>query len=628
MRRFEFSPMLGLVSLSIAALAVTLGMSLVSLRADAAEGAWKEQTQVVWSKKTGTLMRKTFRVWDPHPELDLEFLWEPRDRVSVDDLAEVATGPGTLTWHAKGAPNYDRRFTYSVFKGVLKEGRPEGKGVLATRPGISYTGEWRAGLMHGRGLLRLENGDKYEGDFVAGKMHGLGRFVSVDGTVYLGEFRDGRRDGAGKLMLLEGSFRTEWRAGQEIDRQPIPEVVRPRPGARLRPAAASASIKVKLALDQKKASEIEFSDPDTQNQTYEADYSPGLMTIRPALWKAWMGDGAIPGGPGSEPKPLMDAWQFTPVFLKAEVENEGVAAAQIVGAYLDVAESTTNPAPYLELARGVNFCEGDDSYSPTLVLENFGWGPVKGARMTYAFGHDRNKTETATATWGDVDSAKRISVLERLRAMAVDVEKLRRAAAEEARRTLDMDRPRRNAFECEPQGGSNNQAEAENSEDAEKAYRACFERIKSSGVLGRLKDYVGLSDNVIYTTLSGKVEYQWTGSDRKIRTRAAPFEMFFPLIKFNVEMGEMGCPPSSQVPSAGAIALSLDRRKYRLALPKSWQTHIPQAETRTFELAVKAAKSSNHNFQLVLQLADGRQVTSPVVDLTYFTPRVLKTRQR
>ena len=37
-----------------------------------ADGAWKERTQVVWSKQSGALIRKNFRVWDPHPEFKRE----------------------------------------------------------------------------------------------------------------------------------------------------------------------------------------------------------------------------------------------------------------------------------------------------------------------------------------------------------------------------------------------------------------------------------------------------------------------------------------------------------------------------------------------------------------------------
>src|SRR5262245_40749682 len=72
-------------------------------------GAWKERTQVVWSKETSQLIRKSIRIWDPHPELDLDFLWQPRAALRGGSSTVVASGPGTLTWHVRGAAAYDRK---------------------------------------------------------------------------------------------------------------------------------------------------------------------------------------------------------------------------------------------------------------------------------------------------------------------------------------------------------------------------------------------------------------------------------------------------------------------------------------------------------------------------------------
>jgi hypothetical protein len=71
-----------------------------------------------------------------------------------------------------------------------------------------------------------------------------------------------------------------------------------------------------------------------------------------------------------------------------------------------------------------------------------------------------------------------------------------------------------------------------------------------------------------------------------------------------------------------SIALSLDRRSYRIALPRSWNFDVRNAETKQLDLTVSAAKSSRHRFQIVLQLADGTLVKSPTIDLSYFRPRV------
>ena len=315
----------------------------------------RSRTHIIWNKAADTLVRKNFSVWDPHPELDLDFLWEPDPATNpLDSTGDVINGAGTLTWHVKGAANYDRRFTYSVFKGVLKNGRPEGEGVLGVRGGLSYTGHWVAGQMQGRGVLRFENGDKYEGDFVAGKMHGVGRYVSTDGSIYLGEFRDGLRHGLGKTDPRRGRF-PYGLAGGTRNRSPAASAWRS--GAtteELEPAAASNALRLKLTMDREAALEFETQRPDAKEQAFEADYAPGTMTIRLASKKrlaAWRSNAPIASG-RTGPSYIEHSWNFPPVFLKAEIQNQAAAAVEVKGAFLDVVESALDPTPYVELHSG------------------------------------------------------------------------------------------------------------------------------------------------------------------------------------------------------------------------------------------------------------------------------------
>ena len=61
------------------------------------------------------------------------------------------------------------------------------------------------------------------------------------------------------------------------------------------------------------------------------------------------------------------------------------------------------------------------------------------------------------------------------------------------------------------------------------------------GVLGRLRDFVFASDSNVYTTLAGRIEYDWLDSDDKSRSYASPFSIDIPFLGFNLEEGEMGC---------------------------------------------------------------------------------------
>jgi hypothetical protein len=605
---------------------------LASRGAAAAEGAWKDRTQVVWSKTTGKLIRRNFRVWDPHPELDLDFLWEPR--VSSSDQGEsIVSGAGTLTWYAKGAATYDRRFTYSIFKGALENGRPSGQGLLAVRTGLSYTGQWRDGEMHGRGVLRLENGDKYEGDFVAGKMHGIGKYMSTDGAVYLGEFRDGMRDGIGKLTLADGEYRTAWQGGREIARERIPDTAPVRPTAP-RFAALSETVKLKLAIDDKKSIEFEVMDPDGQSSTYEAEVTPGTMTIRLAakeVLDAWTANAQIAPGKGV-PYILSTS---PPLFLKATIENQGTNAAQITSAFLDVQESISDLTPYLEVHPGSSKCCGPaDDYNPVLDFQNLGWGRVRDARLTYSLGPGPNRTDDTVVQLGNFEASKQTSIVNRLKQLGADVEKLRKASAGfwiESRG--DGENP--NAFRCRsaatgtPEAAANEKSAEDADAQYEKERAACFESIRNSGVLGKLKDLVlrQKDDNVLYVPLAGRIEYKWTDTAGKSNDRSSTFEMQIPLLRFAPLEAEMGFeePVERQV---SATALSLDRRKYQVPLPKNWTTKVAGSQAMAIDFALSAAKSSHHVFQIVLRLADGNEVRSPTIDLSYFRPRLAKKERQ
>jgi hypothetical protein len=607
--------------------------------AAAADGVWKDRTHVVWSRGTGTLVRRNFRVWDMHPELDLDFLWEPLLPANSDHPDNIVSGAGTLTWYAKGAASYDRQFTYSVFKGVLSNGRPDGDGTLVVRTGLSYAGQWIDGRMHGHGVLRLEDGDRYEGDFVAGKMHGVGKYTSADGSVYLGEFRNGMRDGLGKLTLADGEYRTIWQAGRQVERQLIPDSASVPSAEALQLAAISSTIKFSLSIDDKKSIEFETADPDAQPATYEAEHGPGSMSIRlaskPAL-DAWKANSKIASGEDDGVPYILRV--SPPVFLKATVENQAINAAQVKGASLDVYESTTDLTPYLELHPGstTKCCGPPDDYNPVLDFQNFGWGRVRDARMTYSLGPETKRTDETTIQLGSFDVSTQVSVVGRLKQLGVDVEKLKKASTAF---WIDSrgDGSNPNAFSCransveeptvdEPKENGSEDDDARYEREREKERAECFDSVRNTGVLGGLKDKVfrQKNDNILYTIMTGRIEYKWTDDTGKSRERTSTFATRIPLLRFAPANAEEGGQEPAIERQVKATALSLDRRRYQVPLPKTWNTKIPGSEAMQFDFALSAAKSSHHVFQIVLQLADGNQVKSPMVDLSYFRPRIAK----
>ena len=613
----------------LAIAAIMLTGSLVPTPGAAGEGVWKERTQVIWRKEAGTLIRKSFRVWDPHPELNLDFLWEPDPTASPEKTADdIVNGLGTLTWHAKGAANYDRRFTYSVFKGVLKNGRPDGEGVLGVRNGLSYTGHWVKGEKHGRGVLRLPNGDKYEGDFVAGKMHGVGRYVAIEGAVFLGEFRNGLRHGIGKLTTADGAYRTVWRDGREVARQRIPNSAPAQAISGLQPVAAAGGVKLKLSLDLKAAHEHESFNPDISNTgakpspAYDAEHRPGSIVIglaSKARLAAWKSNAPISSG-RTGPAYVENSWSFPPVFLKAEIQNQGSKPTEVKAAYLEIAESTLDPTPYIELHGGDNaWCEADGSYNGVLNFDNLGWGEVRDARVTYSLGNAKKRTQEVIVPLGTFERSKQISLEEHLQKLGIDVERLRKASTTFRRDSAeDAEDLNAHAFKCEYDG-----------DNAEKARAACFEREKKSGLFGSLRDMVfrQKNDNIVYVGLNGRIEYQWSDQTGRGSGRVSTFSIFVPLMRYDLEMGEMGCADMRAQPTDSA-ELSLDRQRYRIPLAaEDWKGSIGRNAQKQFQLSVKAPKSSRHVFQLVVELADGELKSLPV-DLLYFHPRPSESQEK
>jgi hypothetical protein len=410
-------------------------------------------------------------------------------------------------------------------------------------------------------------------------------------------------------------------------------------------AALSETVKLKLAVDSKKSIEFQNldldaqSDPDTESATYEAEQGPGSMTIRLAsksILDAWKANAPI------VPSDHVPSIQGTspPIFLKATIENQGAKPAQVTSAFLDVQDSTTDLTPYLEVHPGLSTkcCGPADDYNPALEFQNLGWGRVRDARLTYSFGPAPHRTDETSVQLGSFETSKQTSIVSRLKQLGVDVDRLRKASqAFWMDSRGDGENP--NAFSCasgssdpppdvkEPSAEEQGAGGDDGGAKYEKESAECIENISRTGVLGKLKDLVLRQklDSILYVPLTGRIDYKWSDAAGKSNDRTSTFEMRIPLFRFAPPGAEMGFeePIERQVNST---ALSLDRRKYQVPLPKSWMTKVAGSQATEIEFALSAAKSSHHVFQIVLRLADGSEVRSPTVDLSYFRPRLKKER--
>lgn len=116
---------------------------------------------------------------------------------------------------------------FSLYTGFIKDGIPEGDGLLAATDKSEYSGEFKEGKKHGKGVLKFIDGSRYEGEFLKDKQSGDGIFYFKDGSVltgtwlrnkivgdatkkwpdgkvYVGQFVDGFINGKGKMVWPDG----------------------------------------------------------------------------------------------------------------------------------------------------------------------------------------------------------------------------------------------------------------------------------------------------------------------------------------------------------------------------------------------------------------------------------------
>lgn len=119
--------------------------------------------------------------------------------------------------HGKGKVLFldgDREF----YEGMWKKGKRHGYGKIKNVNGCFYDGQWRMDMRHGHG--RDWHGDwVYEGQFQEDQRHGHGKYTSwskdaggrvVESVVYEGEYKHHNRDGYGKYIIKFGSCVDEY----------------------------------------------------------------------------------------------------------------------------------------------------------------------------------------------------------------------------------------------------------------------------------------------------------------------------------------------------------------------------------------------------------------------------------
>lgn len=492
--------------------------------------------------------------------------WDPAPELDLEFVWEgtgsaegVINGEGRLVWRKKGAPAYDVSAVYSDYQGSVKNGRPDGDGRLKLRSGLLYEGDWRDGEMEGEGRLRFANGEAFEGGFAAGSPDGAGRLTTPDGRVW----------------------KSVWRNGEEIERKPAEGYVQ---------LVQAGTVAVNVYLDSRLNDEFRAAqdEDDFNRYIYRVDDSSGVLRIQLAsdeIMGLWKGDAPIIATLRQGISDYFeDSTQFGPVFVVVDIANEENQTAEVVGAYLDIDESMSDLQPYVDAYGPADGC--NDRLQTEFSLMNAGWGPVENARLTYVFGNEAEPgNQTFVAEIGSFEDAAMPSIAGGLEALGIDIDRLQN-----------------DSFQCA----------------SEDQFAACLADWQNSDLLAGLRGATFSDGNAqLLTRLWGILEYTWTDAKGGGNQRQSPVVIDFPVLDvgFGPECGAGG-PIERGFPTA---KLPLDQTNVRI--PINYTDTIAPREQKRFGLNFVADKSSRHHFRFVIELADGRTVASPDIDLLYFIPR-------
>jgi hypothetical protein len=588
-------------------------------------GGWHSKTQLVFEASTRQLGRKLFTVWDPMPSRNLDFAWTPASAVGDD---AVVSGEGRLVWRTRDRPTYDRRSIVIEYIGAMRGGRPDGRGHYRDESGVDYEGEWADGLMQGQGRLRLPNGDEYQGAFLEGRPHGRGRYIDAAGEIYSGAFVAGRRHGTGMTTLPDGTiYQSEWRDGMELASSRSVRLAQNRNAPTFgMPTAGDLQLNLLVAPVRpgifKAETPSDAVDAAREALGYVGSNTERGLVIRPdkeRLMGMWKGNAEIQLTEKEETQHNVAVNNVLetsygvfslgktlqpPLDIIVEVANRATAPVQIKGITLEVSRSVTDLQPAIQVSLLARQCSSDPDgctpYVPRLGFENFGWGPARNTRLRFSF-----VVPTSKSVPDHFDFTKPLSDLNRR--LTVDFEpELKAAGADTGFLAKEA---KTQGFKC----------------DVERIVN-CITKIGGSKVFGSLADKVSLvppgfpgNDDAprLVTMAAGVLEYQWTDASGQTHSRVSPFRDILWLGRIYTE-AEKGEGSATERPIRETIQLQVDRSDYLITRP--FQREVPAGRVAAYSLPMEAPRASEHDFTLVLQLADGREIRSRPIHLLYFLP--------
>jgi hypothetical protein len=565
---------------------LALGIAVVvvprTVESASRSGAWAERVQIVYLDDQRTIKRRLVRVWDPHPEQNLDFTWEPSTGTGSgigDD--GVITGVGKLVWRIKGSASYDPATIYSTYQGQLRNGRPDGHGILRMRTGEFLEGNWSDGLLNGIGTHLEADGDRYEGQFIGGISEGRGKLSTTAGEIFEGTFKAGLLNGNATRYLANGSsYSSVWIDGREIG----PASNRTAPGAapgflQVSSTGDNPNSKIKLGIS------VDGRMNQQANLQYRSSVSKGEITISPTedeMNVAWSGQGIITNN--SDYFSGFD--DGTAVFLEVTASTSDGSKAKFDSLTLFVNSSETYRKPMLSIDAEPG-CKG---YLPKFTIYNHGWGELRDAVLTINFvGAGKTKTQAFTKSIGNVSNGADIDIEDLLKKAGVDTQSLA------AQRIF-----------CRSTEGAAD----------------CKRRLTSTIQLGSLSEMLRSNGNFASIGIEGTIRYKWLDSSKKAHKASQPLETSVNLAAFKApgnlaECGDYfgGAPEAARYQD---VNLKVEKENYSIEIPIRGNSAVAKLSAR---LRVTAPVSSIHKLQIVARMADGSESVSKPVSLHFYRPR-------
>ena len=139
---------------------------IVGLAGSASAGAWFKAENM------------DCMLWNPEPDEDQKVLWRGECKDGK------AYGDGVAEWFFHQRPP-------DLCECSLVDGKAEGMGIFRWSDGVTYVGEFKAGVIEGKGFIKYPDNEMYEGDFKNGYPDGWGVQMLPDNTQVMGKFKEG-----------------------------------------------------------------------------------------------------------------------------------------------------------------------------------------------------------------------------------------------------------------------------------------------------------------------------------------------------------------------------------------------------------------------------------------------------